>query len=302
VELSGDKLHTYRPTKPVFSTNVEWLKMPLTWIEDRTLYVSVVFTFDIPSVLKKIRQGSLLWDEVVVGGIAPKLMPDMFINAGCKIEDSTDRNVLENYNPSATFTSRGCINRCKFCAVPLIEGNFRELDEWEDKPIICDNNLLACSAVHLDKVFDRLEKHDWCDFNQGLDVRLLNDYHAERIGRLKNPTVRLACDSMLVYDEFDRAVRLLRAFGTPTANIRSLVLVGYNTGVEEAVSRCKFVESYGIRPSPMWFTRLDSMDRNTVTDSQKDYGWTHELRVALFRYYYKGFQSSLLSKYMDKYK
>ena len=59
---------------------------------------------------------------------------------------------------------------------------------------ICDNNLLAASVEHFDRVCERLERHAWCDFNQGLDARLMNEHHAERIGGLRGAQVRLALD------------------------------------------------------------------------------------------------------------
>jgi len=41
--------------------------------------------------------------------------------------DEAPVDVLRLHNPDATFTTRGCPRACPFCAVPRIEGKFREL-------------------------------------------------------------------------------------------------------------------------------------------------------------------------------
>lgn len=116
-------------------------------------------------------------------------MPDYF-NGLSHVEIQNRSNIAINkINPLATKTTTGCVRKCKFCLVPKTEGKFQELDDWEDKPILIDNNLLASSRKHFDRVIDRLIKWGWADFNQGLDARLLTDYHAKRIAEIKKRTI-----------------------------------------------------------------------------------------------------------------
>ena len=156
--------------------------------------ISVPFTWNLPDLRTEFMQRDFLLGKVRVGGPALKLMPDFFADMPWIEVGDDEPGVLQRMNPMATRTTVGCIRRCSFCAVPITEGKFYELKDWQDLPIICDNNLLASSQRHFDKVCDRLEHHDWCDFNQGLDARLINDHHAERIGRLRGAHVRLALD------------------------------------------------------------------------------------------------------------
>lgn len=237
--------------------------------------------------------------RVRIGGPAVKLakekMPGFFL--GCTAEiDGDIPGVLQRFNPRATRTSVGCIRQCAFCSVPLVEGQdtLREfgkrqmnLQDWPDLPVIADNNLLANSAAHIDKVCDRLEKHEWSDFNQGTDARLVTEYHAERFARLKNPTIRLALDSMSYVDAWDRALeRLLRA-GVAGRNIRTYALIAFGTSPEESWKVCEYIESKKIKVLPMWFHELTALEQNIVTDRQAELGWNDYERRKLMQWFYQ---------------
>lgn len=257
------------------------------WQEGRTLYVSVAFTWALPDLRQRLSTQSFLYDRVVVGGPATVLMPGYFDGLPHVAVGTHSEVALAHVNPQATFTTRGCTRKCPFCAVPCIEGAFRELNEWPDRPLICDNNLLAASPEHLDRVFDRIEEHDWADFNQGLDTRLLNEHHAERLARLRNPIVRLALDHPGQFGPWERAFDLLRSAGIRKTAIRSYVLVAFQTDPADAWERCDFVERRGIHPLPQWYHALDALKLNVVTPEQAEYGWTEAERVRLMGYYYR---------------
>jgi len=53
-----------------------WPKKPTWWTEEGTVYVSVPFTWNLPSVAAQLRQRSFLYDRAVVGGPAVELMPE----------------------------------------------------------------------------------------------------------------------------------------------------------------------------------------------------------------------------------
>ncbi len=258
-----------------------------TWQEGRTLMVSIAFTWALSEVYERLATRSYLYDEVVVGGPAVILMPGRFDDLPHVTEGQESLCALHHLNPDATFTTRGCVRRCQFCAVPEIEGAFRELDDWPDRPVVCDNNLLAASEGHLSRVFDRLEGHDWCDFNQGLDTRLLTDAHVERIARLKAPVVRLALDHPSGCGAWETAFDRLRSGGIPKSAIRSYVLVAFLTDPGDAWERCEFVESHGALVLPQWYHALDALHHNVVTAEQREWGWTEGDRSRIMGYYYR---------------
>jgi hypothetical protein len=274
-----------------YMTGMQWPKKEVYWISaEGVLHVSVPFTWCLPRVRDRLMQRSFEWSLAKVGGPAVDLMPDYLAGIdGVELGGQLD-GVLQRVNPLATRTTLGCPARCAFCGVGVrrIEGGtFVELADWPDLPVLCDNNLLAASQVHLDRVFDRLEKHTGVDFNQGIDMRRLEEYHAERMARL-DAIIRLALDHAGDGPQgvWGRAYERLRKAGVTKARIRSYVLIGFDSGPDECWERCRWVESHGIKALPMWFHPLDALDYNGVTAQQEAFGWTHHERRRIMSFFY----------------
>ncbi len=297
---------------------MDWPKKTTQWIVDRILYLSIPFTWELPKIKTLLKQRSFFWDRAVVGGPAVGLMSGFFGDLDfVSVGPWHMPGVLQRVNPLATKTTMGCIRNCDFCAVPKTESpyfksGFRELDDWLDLPVLIDNNLLAASKKHFNRVIDRLKKHklpldsngSTADFNQGLDARLLKKHHAERIAEIKKPLIRLALDSWGSVDQWRSAFEKLRKAGLPKRSIRSYVLIGFDSGIEDAWDRCVYVNSFGIKVLPMWFHALDALENNTVTEDQEKLGWTDTDRKLIMQYYYqrgKG-RATILSKYGDRLK
>jgi hypothetical protein len=221
---------------------------------------------------------------VKVGGPAVMLMPEYL--KGAEIGNDR-RGVLQRINPLATRTTEGCPNRCAFCAVPSIEGSFREMNVFPPGPIVCDNNLLASSHRHLERVVSMLKGYGWADFNQGLDASLVTQEIADLISTIGKPIIRMALDSQGEKDVWERAYRYWRNAKVPKNRIRSYVLIGFNSGPEEAWERCKWVEAHGAKELPMWFHPLDAMEENVVTGKQLDLGWTDYERRRIMGWFYR---------------
>ncbi len=193
-------------------------------------------------------------------------------------------DALSIHNPDATFTSRGCIRKCSFCAVPKIEGNLVELEDWKVKPIICDNNLLACSDKHFNKVIDKLLEHNInnIDFQQGLDARLLSELHAKRFSELPiNTVIRLAWDNIKIEGEYKKAFDILIDSGIKPSQIRVYVLFGYKDTPEDARYRLETIRNMGALPNPSRYQALNSKNRNEYIEE----GWTNDLLTKYMRYW-----------------
>lgn len=268
----------------------KWPKKTVTWIKDRTLYVSVPFTWELPAAAQTLMQRSFEWDTAVVGGPAVKLVPGHFNMIPGVIEGDDYPGVLQLINPDATRTTIGCVRDCDFCGVQKLEGKFRELVDWPDRPIICDNNLLAASDQHFEKVIDRLAYHKDVEFSFGLDCRLLTNPRAAMIASLKSIKkrgIRIALDDMSYLREWLTAVDMLRGAGIAKRNIASFALVGFNAGPIEAWYRCEYIESCGVRALPVWFHPLDAFKKNIVTRVQESLGWDDYERRKIMQFFYQ---------------
>lgn len=274
-----------------------WRAGILTWDEGDVLNISVVFTWDLPKARRYAE--AMSHRRVRIGGPAVGLMPDFF--SGCKAEiGGSIHGVLQRWNPQATRTSLGCPRKCGFCGVPRVAAQeaialsgkpIMAYEDWPDLPVIADDNLLFTGIAHFDRVCDRLEKHEWSDFNQGTDARLISEHHAERFGRLKHTKLRMALDSMSYSDAWERALEHLLRAGVPKSRIRTYCVMAYGypvpTSPDECWKTCTFIEKHGVKPLPMWFHELDALERNIVTEKQKQAGWTDYERRRLMQWFYQ---------------
>ncbi len=269
---------------------MSWPKDITTWQDGDTAFMSVPFTWLLPKAARRLRQGDLFAGKWVVGGPAVKLMPEFLENSkNVTVSTGDMAGVLQRVNPRATRTTVGCPRRCKFCGVGQgkIEGDFRELDDWPDLPIICDNNLTAAGPEHFERVIDRLMAHRRCDFNGGFDARLVSFWHARQIARLPRAIVRLALDRDADRHVWHTAVDRLLTAGVAKSRIRSYVLCGFEGTPSEDWRRCEFVEWHGVMALPMWFHRLDCLQYGEVTAEQQQRGWTKAGQRELMQWYYK---------------
>lgn len=241
-------------------TKTTWSKRTVEWVENGTAYLSVPFTWNLPEVYSRCIWYRQMGCQVKAGGPAVSLMPQYLSNFA---ECNGQLPALWRHNSDATFTSRGCIRTCEFCAVPKIEGDLIELADWEPKPLVCDNNLLACSQRHFNAVIDRLKTVRYIDFNQGLDARLLTEHHLDRIRELDLNCVRFSWD--FIKDEADviRAIRMAKQAGIPKSKIRVYVLVNYKDDFDDAQYRCLTLKAEGVKPYPQRYNPLDTLVRDS---------------------------------------
>jgi len=261
-----------------------WSGGYVEWTDGDTVNLSVVFSWRRQMAYQRAVWWRSRGYRVRVGGPAVYYDPAFFEGVA---EVGYEADALVHHNPRATFTSRGCIRRCPFCAVPRIEGDLVELDDWSVKPIVCDNNLLACSEAHFDQVIDRLLESGirGVDFNQGLDARLLTEYHAARLAELHRAgqlkCVRLAWDDVRMEAVFRCAHRLLRDAGIPKGKVSVYVLIGFNDTPEDALYRLREVWALGAWPNPMRYQPLDAEKRNEYVAP----GWTDRELKRYMRYW-----------------
>ena len=161
-----------------------------------------------PSVQKKLYVGAEKYDKVFVSIIFRKNQRAYEV-VGCNDVDvggpgsadmkkrllvevercEIDYTLWPDNDTSYGFITRGCIRNCYFCLVPKMEGGLRferSIDEIirHDKVSFMDNNFLAY-CEHEKILKELIDKEIKCCFNQGLDLRLINNSNAELLSKLK---------------------------------------------------------------------------------------------------------------------
>jgi hypothetical protein len=208
--------------------------LPLLLPPEQPVRISITFTWDIPEGYRLLRAWSKFYKDVRLGGPAfgdpgGEFTPGMFLKKG------------------VTITSRGCIRNCPYCLVPEREGKIRELPIKEGW-IIQDNNLLACSEKHIEKVFEMLSRQKKAAvFSGGLDPRLLNRWHVCLLKSIKVREIWVSCDTTENLRYLYRAAELLQDF--PMYKKRCYVLVGFGgETIQDAEKRLKEVYELGFLP------------------------------------------------------
>jgi hypothetical protein len=174
---------------------------------------------------------------------------------------------LYNCKKSYGFLTRGCIRKCSHCFVPEKEGKIKAHNDIENFArhkdiILMDNNVLA--SDHGIKQIEKIVKLNLrIDFNQGLDVRLIDNTIARLLSKVKwYPEIRFACDSIGMIESVHKAVKLLRWNNTSPSKYFCYVLC---KDYESTIERVKFLKGIYVDPFIQIFRDKD----NTFIPSQK---------------------------------
>ena len=188
---------------------VEWFLPLKTWYYDK-VYSSKVFTWT--------PNNPYLPDNTIKGGTGYGIYQDLpeEIEHICP-----DYSLYPYIDKSYGFLTRGCVNSCPWCIVPLKEGKIRANADIEEfarhkKVVLMDNNVLAHhhGIAQIEKMA-RLNLR--VDFNQGLDARRVDAGIAKRLTALKwISEIRFACDTQNQMPHVEKAVNLLREAGNRT--------------------------------------------------------------------------------------
>lgn len=202
--------------------------------KDIPVRISVAFTWDIPKGKRLLKAWGQYYSDVQLGGPAfgdpgGEFRPGLFIK------------------PGVTITSRGCPNRCPYCFVPKREGKIREL-EIKDGWILQDNNILACSRPHIEKVFEMLShQKKQIDFNGGLEAKRLKEWHIKYFENLNVRHFWFASDMPGDEKNLKKVVDLMGDY--PVWKKRCYVLIGFNgESILEAEKRLNNIYEMGFLP------------------------------------------------------
>ena len=231
------------------------------------VHISVTFTWDIPMAnwLKK------QWDPIAsvkIGGPAISGEKESFI-PGIYLKDGI------------TKTSIGCPNNCGWC---FVNQPLKELKIHPGNNII-DNNLLACSGSHINKVFQMLKNQNNIQFSGGLENSRINEKIVDQLRGLKIGQLFLAYDHPMNFNHLEKAVSILSKY-FKRDKIRCFVLIGYrNDAIEKA--RERLIEAWEVGTLP--FAMLYRNKKGEFPEPYKEWRRIHKVwsRPAFTKAYVK---------------
>ena len=213
----------------------------------------------------------------------------------CVPDYSIDWGIEEEWKDfSFAFTSRGCVNRCPYCAVWRLEpgepggSDIWVVPNWREHLVgshvmVSDNNLSA-SPDHLEEVVKFLAaSQQTTTLDNGLDCKFIGLETAKLLAQVcwAGNGLRLAFDRIEEDGIFQKAIRMLLDAGVGPRNIMAYVLFNHYDSPKEAEYRLLECVKLGIQPYPQRFTPLNWPDRRKIHVGKK---WTKALGCCFGHY------------------
>lgn len=162
------------------------------------------------------------------------------------------------------FLTRGCPRGCGFCHVANKEGRcsvkVADLSEfWNGQKniVLCDPNILACPD-HPKLLQQLIESKSTVNFNQGLDIRLVNDRNMELLKQIKISGLHFAFDR---WQDKDIVEPKLREFAQKTGfnknkgKVTVYILTNFDTTIEQDIYRIQLCRELNFNPYPMIYDK-----------------------------------------------
>lgn len=251
--------------------NVEWYD---PWIglmdEYDKVYMSKVFSFtpdyEHPIYAKEVSRGG--------SGYCIKLVDGKEIYETEKDVSLPDEieHIYPDYSlyPEQTkdtaygFLTRGCPRNCGFCHVAQKPADGRcshkvaDLSEFWDgqkKIVLCDPNILACPQ-HLGLLQQLVDSRAKVNFNQGLDIRLVNDRNMELLKQIRLERIHFAFDRWQDKDLIEPKLRMFRkAVSYSHRQIGVYILTNFDTTLEQDLYRIQLCRELDFAPYPMIYDK-----------------------------------------------
>lgn len=162
------------------------------------------------------------------------------------------------------FLTRGCPRGCGFCHVASKEGKcsykVADLSEfWKGQKniVLCDPNILACPE-HIDLLRQLADSKATVNFNQGLDIRLINDRNLNLLKEIRLDSIHFAFDR---WQDKDIIEPRLRKFAEKTGYNRNkgrvmvYILTNFDTTIEQDIYRIQLCRELNFSPYPMIYDK-----------------------------------------------
>lgn len=207
------------------------------------VYVSNIFE------LNKDRVTVLNCERVFFGGIGSnnptaKLPPEI---------ENSEPYYFPDEDTSHGFITRGCIRNCWFCKVPKYEGKLTVYNRVENivkhkKAKFYDNNILAYNGC-LDVFQWLIDNNIKCDFNQGLDFRLVNDENLKLLSKLN-----YMGDYIFAFDDpkfeplLNKKIDLIKKYISTAWRLKFYIYCADGMSIAQLIQRVEWCRSHECKP------------------------------------------------------
>ena len=246
---------------------VEWWWSDL--IHYDTVYMSKVFSAEYSSD----RPEPMNADQVIKGGTGYAITLEHGRERYCKAMDKELPEEVEHIRPDYSlypeftestaygFLTRGCPRGCEFCHVAGKEGResrkVADLGEFwsgEKNIILMDPNILACPD-RWDLLNQLAASGAYVDFNQGLDIRLMDNDVADLLSGMRVKCLHFAWDNPREDLERDFQ-RFAERYSRKDHRVKVVyVLTNFNSTTEEDLHRIYTLRGLGYDPYVMVYDK-----------------------------------------------
>ena len=162
------------------------------------------------------------------------------------------------------FLTRGCPRQCSFCHVAAKEGcksykvaNLSEFWNGQKKIVLCDPNILACRE-HMELLQQLADSKAKVDFNQGLDIRLINERNLELIKTIRLSNIHFAFDRWRDKEIIEPRLRRFAertSYNRHKGQVTVYILCNYDTTLEQDLYRIQLCRELNFQPYPMIYDK-----------------------------------------------
>ena len=272
------KLSAYHKNK---GDNVELKQLHLPYYPNRKKSVISIDTSEYDktycSIVFDVNNRFIIGDNIVFGGTGVSLN----VALPKKVElYEPDYSIYPDNDISYGFMTRGCIRNCSFCKVPKKEGHIHLVHEPEDiirhkKVKFMDNNILAYKD-HKRLLSKILEINPRLQFNQGLDIRLIDSENSYLLSKLKYiDNIYFAFDDIKYVDIIENKLKILD--WRKDFRISFFVYVHPNMPLSDTVRRIEWLKDHKCFPYIMRdISCWDSQHSKFYIDLA---GWCNQMKI-----------------------
>jgi hypothetical protein len=258
-----------------------WIGGLAEWMIGDTAFLSVAFTWKLPEARARAVWYRALGQKVICGGPAVHEHPKYLADVAEWRREFPD--AVRYHNPAATFATKGCNERCSFCNVWRIEGDFTYYPEFAVRPVLCDNNLSAIDPKYQEHIIARYkaERVPLLDANSGFEPKSFDGAVFARWREINRGPWRFGFDESGERETVRRVMAMLRGASVPAKKIRPYVLIG-NEPPDACLARIREVIEWGGEPHVQPFIKHKSLEKRAHVS--RAMGWTPQLLTDMARW------------------